>query len=424
MQDVLHIVQQHTKLQTSRLKLLHKHPFALPLAVFFGLVMLSAIALLFFNHGTPKFTPNTNHIVIISYDHQKQSVPTDAATVGQLLQKLNIPLNNGDRVEPSLTTQIVQDNLRVNIYRAVPVTINDGVTSTTVLSAAATPRSIVAETGMPLYAEDTVTSAPASNLVSQDSLGQIVTVVPSVPVNINVYGTPLVLRTHAKTVKELLAVKNIKLGKEDTVTPATSTVISPNMQVFVIRKGTQIVSVTQLVAMPIQTVTDATLSFGTTAIRQQGSAGTQVLTYQINLQNGVEVGRTLLQSVTTVAPVTQIVAHGLAVSIPADKQAVMAQAGIGVSDYPYVDYIASHEGGWCPTKVQGTHECPGYAPNPIPSYGGYGIFQATPGGKMASAGSDWATSVVTQIRWATGYANGRYGSWAGAYNHWMAYHNW
>jgi len=44
------------------------------------------------------------------------------------------------------------------------------------------------------------------------------------------------------------------------------------------------------------------------------------------------------------------------------------------------------------------------------------MFQATPGTKMASAGADWLTNPVTQIRWATSYAVGRYGSWAAAYN--------
>ena len=425
MQSIITNIKRHATVHHQRLKRLNENPFALPLGVFLGLILASGLALLISNHNTPKFTPNSSYIVIISHDHEKQSVPTRAATVGDLLKKLNIPLSNGDRVEPSLSTSIVQDNLRVNIYRAVPVTISDGTTVTTTLSSGATPRSIVAETGMPLYAEDEVTAAPVTNLIAENSLGQQVTVVRAVPVNLNIYGTPLALRTHAQTVGELLAMKNVKLGSKDSVTPAQTTPVTPNMQIFVNRKGTQIVSVSQSIPAPVQTVTDSTLSFGTTAVRQQGSAGTQVLTYQVNLQNGVEVGRTLLQTVTTVAPVTQIVARGLAVSIPADKQAVMAQAGIASSDYPYVDYIASHEGGWCPTKIQGTHDCPAYMnPSDVPSYGGYGIFQATPGSKMASAGSDWATSAVTQIRWATGYANARYGSWEGAYNHWIANHNW
>jgi hypothetical protein len=262
-------------------------------------------------------------------------------------------------------------------------------------------------------------------LVSQQSLGERIVIDRSVPVTLNVYGTMFSLRTHEHTVADLLRAKNVHLGKQDTVIPAATTPITPNMQVFVNRIGTQIVTVTQPIPAPVQAITDASLSFGTTAVRQQGSAGTQVLTYQVNTQNGVEVGRTLLQTVVTVPPVTQIVARGQAVSIPADKQAVMRQAGIAPGDYPYVDYIASHEGGWCPTKIQGRHDCPAYmTASDVPSYGGYGIFQATPGNKMASAGSDWVTSAVTQIRWATGYATARYGSWGGAYNHWQASHNW
>ena len=35
--------------------------------------------------------------------------------------------------------------------------------------------------------------------------------------------------------------------------------------------------------------------------------------------------------------------------------------------------------------------------------GAYGIPQALPGSKMASAGPDWQTSAATQIRWGLGY---------------------
>lgn len=40
----------------------------------------------------------------------------------------------------------------------------------------------------------------------------------------------------------------------------------------------------------------------------------------------------------------------------------------------------------------------------------YGIWQADPGTKMASAGPDWRTNPWTQLRWAENYAVGRYGS--------------
>ncbi len=427
MQKIWRVLTSSKQAHIQRFHRWRKHPLGLPIAVFLGLLVISGgiLVLLARTHHPVAFHPDTSYIAIISYDHQQQTVPTNEPTVGALLDKLAIPLGSRDRVEPSLTTAIDQDNFRINIYRAVPVTVTDGTTVTTTYSAAATPRSIVADAGLPLYAEDSVTAAPAENLVAQQAIGERITINRAVPVTLNDYGVVLTLRTHAKTVSELLAGKGIELKSADTVIPAVSTAIVPNIQVFVARKGTRIVSQTQTIAAPTQTVTDNSLSFGTSATRQQGSTGTQVLTYQVNTVNGIEVGRTLLQTVVTVQPVPQIIARGQAVSIPADKQAVMAQAGISANDYKYVDYIASHEGGWCPTKIQGTHNCPGYMnPSDVPSHGGYGIFQATPGAKMASAGGDWATSAVTQIRWATGYATARYGSWEGAYNHWTVSHNW
>lgn len=49
------------------------------------------------------------------------------------------------------------------------------------------------------------------------------------------------------------------------------------------------------------------------------------------------------------------------------------------------------------------------------SSGAYGIPQALPGEKMASAGEDWATNPATQITWGFGYIAGRYGSPCGAW---------
>jgi uncharacterized protein YabE (DUF348 family) len=411
--------------QAKRFHRLRRHPVILPVLFFVGLTLVATGLFLWLNHGTPKFRPNTSYIVILSHDHETQTVPTNERTVGDLLDKLDIPIHKNDRVEPSSSTRIVQDNLRVNIYRALPVTVVDNGKRSTIYSAGATPRSIIANTGVPLYAEDTVMAAPATNLLAQTSLGEEVTIERATPVTIVLYGNVLPVRTHAATVGELLASKNIKLGSKDTLTPAANTPVSADMQILVVRKGTQIVTETQNIPAPVQTITDHSLSFGTSAIRQQGAAGKEVLTYQINTQNGKEVSRTLLQKVVTQQPVPQIIARGQAVSIPADKQAVMAQAGISSNDYPYADYIVSHESGWCPTKLQGQiGYCPGYPPQSFPSYLGYGVVQATPGTKMGSAGADWATNPVTQLRWATSYAVGRYGSWGGAYDHWQRYHYW
>ncbi|MEV5576211.1 lytic transglycosylase domain-containing protein [Spirillospora sp. NPDC052269] len=51
------------------------------------------------------------------------------------------------------------------------------------------------------------------------------------------------------------------------------------------------------------------------------------------------------------------------------------------------------------------------------SSGAYGIPQALPGNKMASAGSDWQNSASTQIKWGLGYIKNRYGTPCGAWAH-------
>ena len=51
------------------------------------------------------------------------------------------------------------------------------------------------------------------------------------------------------------------------------------------------------------------------------------------------------------------------------------------------------------------------------SSGAFGIPQALPGDKMASAGADWRTNPVTQIRWGLSYIAGRYGTPCGAWGH-------
>jgi hypothetical protein len=55
--------------------------------------------------------------------------------------------------------------------------------------------------------------------------------------------------------------------------------------------------------------------------------------------------------------------------------------------------------------------------------GAYGIPQALPGSKMASAGADWQTSPATQIKWGLGYIESVYGTPCDAWAFWQA-HGW
>jgi hypothetical protein len=72
--------------------------------------------------------------------------------------------------------------------------------------------------------------------------------------------------------------------------------------------------------------------------------------------------------------------------------------------FKYLYRLWTRESGWNP-----------YARNP--GSGAYGIPQAVPAGKMASAGRDWRWNPRTQIRWGLRYIAGRYGSPAAAWRH-------
>jgi hypothetical protein len=53
--------------------------------------------------------------------------------------------------------------------------------------------------------------------------------------------------------------------------------------------------------------------------------------------------------------------------------------------------------------------------------GAYGIPQALPGSKMATAGADWQTNPATQIKWGLGYIKGTYGTPCDAWGFWQGH---
>ena len=82
---------------------------------------------------------------------------------------------------------------------------------------------------------------------------------------------------------------------------------------------------------------------------------------------------------------------------------MLGSFGWSSSQFSCLDPLWAHESGWSVT-----------AANPD---GAYGIPQALPGSKMASAGPDWQTDAATQIRWGLEYIQATYGSPCGAWAH-------
>lgn len=382
-------------------------PYVVPmLGLLMGIAIVGGLVLA--KPSNLKLRPSDSHVVFVSDSGHRETLDTQAKTVGDLIKKLPLKLIDQDVVEPSLDTPIVQDNFRINIYRARPVTVVSGDAKTVALTAQSSPREVATDAGVQVYPEDYVNFAPGS--VSANIIGEKVQIDPATPVNMTLYGTPLNVRTHVKTVSDLLKEKNLKLTKDDTLTPTADTLVTPGMSISVVRNGTVTANIDESIAPPVQYVSDTNLSLGATATRQNGVAGKKTVTYQITTQNGVEVSRTVIQEVVVTQPVPTIIARGTVVDIAGNKTTLMAAAGISSGDYGYADYIISHESNWNPTAQNAS--------------GAYGLCQALPGSKMASAGPDWATNPVTQLRWCNGYAVGHYGSWYNAYLFWVSHRYW
>ncbi len=390
-------------------------PYLLPV---FGLVLgVLAVGVVIFSGGHENFRPSASHVVFIFDNGKQNTVSTKLDTVGSLVQKLPLNLIPQDVVEPSVKTEIVEDNFRINIYRARPVTVSTEGKKTVVLTGQRSARVIAAQAGLEVHPEDLATFVPGQ--ISDGVIGEQVVVVPSKPAHLNLYGTSIDVRTQADSVEGLLREKGIVLAKGDSVKPALSTILTPNTVVFVMRAGTKIVTEAQTAPAPQKVINDSSLTFGVTVVRQPGQPGKKLITYAVD-KNGK---KTRIQTAIIQEAVPEIVARGTNVDIPKAPTAIMSGAGISPSDYQYVNYIISRESGWCYTKWQGEWgACPSY--HGAPSYGGYGLCQSTPPGKMASAGADWAWNPITQMRWCDGYAQSRYGGWGNAYNHWLVSHNW
>jgi hypothetical protein len=83
---------------------------------------------------------------------------------------------------------------------------------------------------------------------------------------------------------------------------------------------------------------------------------------------------------------------------------LMLDAGFGIDQFPCLDRLWKKESGW---NYRATNR----------GSGAYGIPQALPGRKMASAGADWKTNPATQIKWGLTYVKGRYTTPCGAWSH-------
>lgn len=347
----------------------------------------------------------------------EQTIITDADTVAGALAEAGVALEQVDIVEPARDEKLVANNYSINVYRARPVVVSDGQKRVRVVTAEQSPRRIAEVADTVLYDEDEASIERVDDVLADGGAGLKLTIDRATPFTFVLYGKKLEARTQASTVGEMLKEKEVTLGPQDGVSLTPSTGIVAGMTIEVWRNGVQTVTQEEEIAMPIEQVKDQDRPVGFREVKTAGKPGKKQVTYEIDMQNGKEVSRKVIQEVKTLDPVKQVEVIGAKLPTPTNPSEaaalghqMMLAFGFGEDQWPCLYDLWMHESGWKTTAGN-------------PSSGAYGIPQALPATKMAVYGADYMTNASVQITWGLNYIKGRYGSPCAAHDHWRA-KNW
>ena len=268
-----------------------------------GAILTLVGGLLFVNQAladTAKPVAKAGERLVNIYDRGvEKTIVTKARTVREALKLAKISIDERqDVVEPGLDSEMVAEKYQVNIFRARPITIVDGNKRLKITTAEQTPALIAKAAGIEVFTEDKTTMGKGDNVVV-DGADTVMKVERASVVNFVLYGKESVVRTHAKTVYELLNDKNITLQKDDTLSVDRSARIVPGMKIELWRNGKQTVTVEEDVKFQTEKVQDANRDLGYREVKQAGENGKKNVTYEIEMKNGVEVSRKEIASVVT-----------------------------------------------------------------------------------------------------------------------------
>ena len=238
--------------------------------------------------------------LVTIYDRgAEKTIVTKARTIREALKLAKFSIDERqDVVEPSLDSEMVAEKYNINIFRARPITIVDGNKRLKITTAEQTPALIAKTAGIEVFEEDKTTLSNSDNM-AVDGANMVMKIDRASMVNFVLYGKESVIRTHAKTVGELLKEKNIDPKKDDTLSVDRSAKIIPGMKIELWRNGKQTITAEEDVKFEVEKVQDANRDSGYREVKQAGVNGKKNVTYEIEMKNGVEVSRKEIASVVT-----------------------------------------------------------------------------------------------------------------------------
>ncbi|MBV7364176.1 DUF348 domain-containing protein [Actinomycetaceae bacterium TAE3-ERU4] len=370
----------------------------------------------------------SHHTVQVQVDGKTQQVSFFGNTVSDALSAAGVEVKAHDSVIP-VPSSAIYDDSRITVATAKPYMVTIDGKTREVWSTATSSADILSDLG----ARGSTVTLAASRSSERSPLSTL-THVPTTAKLLVDGKTKDVKVSPGQGLKDLLQAEKIKLSPIDRVTASRTKDGLVIRVVRVVREN--IVTESDI---PNKTVKkeDAKLLKGKTRITEEGKHGKRRLVEYREVVDGKETVRTKISDKVLAQPVDRVEVTGTmepparpaAVATAPDSPSVaaaessvppaapaptgspkaiarqmLAARGMGDDQYRCLVSLWNRESGWNYRSYNR-------------SSGAYGIPQALPGSKMASAGADWRTNPATQIRWGLGYISGRYGSPCAALGH-------
>jgi len=363
-------------------------------------LFLIAIAIFLISNVTHAVSDDNlqgGRLVTIHDRGTEKNILSQALTIGDAIAEAGLVIDENDVVEPAITEKMVSSSYQVNIYRANPVIVVDGNIRRKIMTPYQTAEQIAKSVGIVLYPEDKTIIGMADNMA--DGAGLQLSIIRAIPFTFTLYGKNITARTQSRTVGEMLSEKGIVLSDIDRVSPSQDTAIAKGLIVRVWREGKQTITVDEAVAFDIEKIESVDQSVGFYEIKLAGVAGLRSVTYEVSIEDGVEVSRTEIASVVVTPASKQIITVGIKgqYTTPSENENITW------------DYLISK--GFSRVQTAGImgNLMQEHRFNTTDSSGGYGIVQWTGGRREELLQQPYPDNIYTQLDFLmhelnTGYA--------------------
>ncbi|OCS92207.1 G5 and 3D domain-containing protein [Caryophanon latum] len=266
---------------------------------------------------------STGKAITLQVDGQIQQFTTNAHTVQEALDEIGVEVSAYDDVQPPLDTTLTAKMI-IDVEKAKKIEISVNEEKRNVWTTENVVKNILAEANIDV-AEDDKLSHSLHQQVGEDGKIDVeqafeITIVDGRKVR-QVAAT-------STTIANVLQEQGIQLGELDRIDYSLDEYVTPGQTIEIVRvkKVTDVME--DKVAFEIEMKNDDTLLKGRKKVLQRGKRGTLSRTYEVVLENGKEVSRTLAEEKVVSKPVNQIVAVGTKTAVSTTKSTVSKTAPI------------------------------------------------------------------------------------------------